>query len=188
MSFVKGALQQVMTGVQYIHSEFKECHNDIKPENVLLDRKPRDVNDVPRFMIADFGCASGFGAAANGDPRYNAPELWMGQSVSYKSDVWALGVMSYELLSGGFLVFTGEKNISGWGAFSSYGGGILVQRLQQGITQPNAQPDWSPFQGYKPEVLRLLQGMLSWDARQRRHLLDCINSSLLRSAADQEMM
>merc|ERR1719387_3069550 len=96
IEFIQGMMAQAMKGILYIHTEFRECHNDIKPENVLLDRKPSAITDIPRAMIADFGCVSGDGSGATGDPRYNAPELWKGGVVSFASDVWALGVMLYE--------------------------------------------------------------------------------------------
>ena len=50
--------------VKYIHDEFKCSHNDIKPENILLARKPASPEDVPRAMIADFGCMTTLSEAA----------------------------------------------------------------------------------------------------------------------------
>jgi len=204
MDFCRKGMMMVMSGAQYIHSQFKECHNDIKPENVLLDRKPKDANDVPRFMLADFGCASGLGGEVNGDPRYNAPELWRQPPgvVCYATDVWACGVMIYEMLSGGLLVFTDHANISGWAAWSSFGAqmvmtpqgpmqagpGAFVGLFQQRICTPGAQPDWRPVQGYSQSILQILRGMLTWDQRSRMTMPTALQSQWFKEGNDGSMM
>lgn len=164
-NLIAGVMQQVMRGVFYIHTEFKQCHNDIKPENVLLERKPTSLNDIPRCMVADFGCAAGDGSGADGDPRYNAPELWKGGCVTYASDVWALGVMLFEMLSGGLLVFTDHANLSGWKAFIEFEGGRLVHKLMQAM-HSNQEPNWSQIDG-GPEGNNLCRRMLALEPQQR---------------------
>jgi len=176
--FCASAIQQVLKGIEYIHCQFKECHNDIKPENVLADHKPEHRLDVPRFMVADFGCASATEAeGCTGDPRYNAPELWRGGRVSFKSDVWAVGVMLYELLSGGLLIFTNHANVSGWGAWTRVMGGELFRRLQQRIQVPGAQPDWTKMEGGGPAAVRLCQRLLVWDPYQRSRVDEALRGT-----------
>lgn len=171
LHFIAGVLRQVVTGVAYLHSTFKECHNDIKPENILLDRKPRGKSDVPRCMVADFGCASPDGGAVDGDPRYDAPEacpFWAPDGhVTYKSDVYALGVMFFELLSGGLLPYTDAANISGWSEWVSYDGGALFTKLVRSMEDPNAQPDWGQIQAAGADGVGLCQGMMYRDPRAR---------------------
>lgn len=71
-------------------------HADLKPENVII---PRDG----RLRVVDFGLARLVGAdhaAASGTPAYMAPERWQGSPPGPAMDVWALGVLLFELLEG----------------------------------------------------------------------------------------
>ena len=70
-------------------------HRDIKPENLLLD------GDV--LKLADFGCSSFAAGVRNtycGTPDYCSPEVLIGYNQCEKVDVWALGVLLFELLTG----------------------------------------------------------------------------------------
>lgn len=76
-------------------------HGDLKPQNVLVD------NETGRHFVTDFGLAARQGIAAGrlelgGTPTYMAPELWQGDpsSRSTMADVWSLGAILYELVSG----------------------------------------------------------------------------------------
>ncbi len=86
----------ILSGLDYLH-RVGLTHRDLKPENVLLQ------DGIPR--LTDFGLArvlkSGVRTAnISGTPRYMAPETFSG-SYSIASDLWAVGVLLYELLSGG---------------------------------------------------------------------------------------
>lgn len=95
---------QLCEALQYAHNE-GVVHRDIKPENILLDQKGM-------VKIADFGLAkmtAGNEDEAHltqsrqilGTPRYMAPEqLQGGQAVDHRSDIYALGVVFYEMLTG----------------------------------------------------------------------------------------
>jgi serine/threonine-protein kinase len=74
-------------------------HRDLKPENALLYEN--------HWCLADFGIARYAAASTAPDtrkfamtPRYAAPEQWRGERATYATDVYALGVMAFELLQG----------------------------------------------------------------------------------------
>lgn len=79
-------------------------HRDLKPENVLL---PRRAEDGVLVKIVDFGIARILDAPritttrhVMGTPQYISPEQAMGVAVDTRADVYALGVMMYEMLAG----------------------------------------------------------------------------------------
>ena len=77
-------------------------HRDIKPENILLVSADPCNFDI---KIADLGFAQQFDKETGldlvlGTPLYMAPELINHQKYSEKVDVWGLGVITYQLLSG----------------------------------------------------------------------------------------
>src|SRR5207237_394093 len=77
----------------------------LKSNNVILTAGP---DGAVRAVITDFGLARGLNAShrimnsgvAGGTPGYMAPELWKGEKASVASDIYALGVMLFELVSG----------------------------------------------------------------------------------------
>jgi serine/threonine-protein kinase len=79
-------------------------HRDLKSANVILCRGENDElrNDELRAVITDFGLA-GEGTQSGdlgGTPRYIAPELWKGERASEASDIYALGVILYDMVAG----------------------------------------------------------------------------------------
>jgi eukaryotic-like serine/threonine-protein kinase len=90
---------QVAAGLQAAHSA-GVVHRDVKPANVLISRDGR-------VKIADFGIASAVGSASitgsgmlAGTPAYLAPEQVTGGSATPASDLYSLGIVGYECLTG----------------------------------------------------------------------------------------
>ena len=87
---------QIVAALQYLHSQSPPIiHRDLKPENVLLDK---DDN----CKLADFGSANqkNFTTTFCGTPLYMAPEMLLKSDYDQNLDVWSLGILIFELLSG----------------------------------------------------------------------------------------
>jgi len=138
-----------------------------------LENKPKSLGDIPRAMIADFGEVSAQNAVGHGDPRYRAPEVWdrqdgtRGSVATVESDVWGLGVMFFELLSGGNLPFIKHRNLANWPSFIQYQGGRLARTLAQAMWTPNAQPDYTELAAAGPYAVDLCKGMLAYNRSDR---------------------
>jgi serine/threonine-protein kinase len=87
--------RQLCAGVAAAH-ERGVIHRDLKPANVMIDG---DGN----VRITDFGIATAAadaGAATAGTPQYMAPEQLAGRAASVKSDIYALGLILFEVFTG----------------------------------------------------------------------------------------
>ena len=94
-------VHQIMLGLNYMHNR-NITHRDIKPENILL--MSDDINNFD-IKIADLGFAQKFDKNSGldlvlGTPLYMAPELVKHKKYSEKVDVWSLGIITFQLLSG----------------------------------------------------------------------------------------
>lgn len=96
------ALKQVLEGLRYLHN-IGIAHRDLKPENILYSHTGPDA----RLLISDFGLA-GYRRdggqftmkTACGTAEYVAPEVLLRTPYTVAVDLWAVGVITYILISG----------------------------------------------------------------------------------------
>jgi eukaryotic-like serine/threonine-protein kinase len=75
-------------------------HHALKPSNIFFTPDP-DRASQERIIVVDFGLARLVGAKLEyGHPQYLAPEQWMGAAQDGSADIYALGVMAFEMMTG----------------------------------------------------------------------------------------
>jgi predicted ATPase len=136
--------QQTCDALEYAHARGL-VHRDLKPENVLIERQ--GFQYVAK--LADFGLATARGApvqkgdGAEGTVYYLAPEVIAGKPADVGADLYALGVMLYEMV-------TGRVPFSNFDAET-----IFVQHLRESAAPPSqSRPDVPP--ALESIILRLL--------------------------------
>jgi len=100
--------RQILDGLGAIHTQ-QIVHRDVKPQNVMLDGKIAKLTD---FGVAALPVEHGLTQTGMtvGTAAYMAPEQASGESVSAQADLYAVGVILYELLTGQ-LPFKGENPV-----------------------------------------------------------------------------
>lgn len=95
---IRDVLRETARGLKHAH-ERGIVHRDIKPSNLFLE-------NTGRTKIMDFGIAGApasdddAGQGVVGTPGYIAPELLLGRGADHRADIYALGVVAYEMLAG----------------------------------------------------------------------------------------
>jgi TonB family protein len=95
---VVSLVSQIASAIDYAHSE-GVIHRDIKPSNVI-------VHAGEKVKVTDFGIAKMMDAEATnsglmmGTPSYMSPEQAMGEELDGRTDIFSLGVVAFEMLSG----------------------------------------------------------------------------------------
>ncbi len=157
--------------LDYAHSR-GIVHRDVKPANVVLrsDTGPIDptkplpadidpiLTDFGVARIADSGAQTASGTLI-GTPAYMSPEQARGMSIDKRTDIYALGVMLYEMLSGR-LPFEGETQAS-----------ILLKHITE-IPQP------LPFAESRPAVQAVIDRALAKDPALRYQTAGALSTAL----------
>jgi hypothetical protein len=95
----KRYIRQICQGLQHMHEQ-NIVHLDIKPENILFEKK-----NSPNVKLVDFGLAMKLDPdevvqVSSMTVEFAAPEIVENDSVGFATDMWAVGVLTYVILSG----------------------------------------------------------------------------------------
>ena len=136
-------MEDLSSALGYAHSENMQ-HRDIKPSNVMMDKGSRAV-------LTDFGIAKLFKEGENltasgamiGTPAYISPEQANGLPGDHRSDIYSMGIMFYQLVTGR-LPYEGDTPIS-----------IILKHLQEVPAPPTVHnPSLPP--GVEAIILRCI--------------------------------
>ncbi|MEE8367410.1 MAG: serine/threonine-protein kinase [Thermoanaerobaculia bacterium] len=147
------AARQLCAGLAAAHDQ-GVLHRDLKPANIMIDGRGQ-------VKITDFGLAGldetiqGAEVRA-GTPAYMAPEQWAGKEVTVKSDLYALGLVLYEL-------FTGQSPYAG----KSRAEIAALQQESATSTLSDLSTPSSLVEGFDPGVERVILRCLEKDPGQR---------------------
>ena len=99
---VRGIVEQIARGLQAFH-RLEMLHQDLRPENIMIDKSGT-------VKIIDFGSTKVAGVIEAtpsidhndilGTAQYTAPEYFLGEGGTRRSDIFSLGVMTYQMLTG----------------------------------------------------------------------------------------
>jgi serine/threonine protein kinase len=96
-------IRSICSGLSYVHSK-GIVHGDLKCDNILLsDEKKVKIDEYlfPIPKLADFGLGQfGDNKIVGGTPGFIAPEILRGSGLNFKTDIFALGMLMFEILSG----------------------------------------------------------------------------------------
>lgn len=146
-------MRQLTSAIAHAH-ENQIIHRDIKPQNILVDQEGN-------IKVTDFGIATSLSATSYtktnsviGTVHYISPEQARGGTATKKSDIYALGIVLYELLTGE-LPFSGESAVS-----------IALKHLQ------TETPSVRSFDGTIPQSLENV--VLKATAKNPSHRYSCV--------------
>lgn len=116
--------RQLTAGLAEAHRQ-SIVHRDLKPENIML-------TPSGEVKVMDFGISKSYAAGATvtgaiiGTPAYMAPEQAEGKSTDHRTDIYALGLVLYEMFTGS-APFTGETPVA-----------VALKQLRDAPTVPSA--------------------------------------------------
>ncbi|MBN1666573.1 MAG: serine/threonine protein kinase, partial [Anaerolineales bacterium] len=103
---IRAIFQPVCAALHFAH-QMGYVHCDIKPGNIMIEHSGRVlVNDFGIARLSETATATMVGL---GTPAYMAPEQIQGLDPTPQTDIYALGIILFELLTGGERPFTGEQ-------------------------------------------------------------------------------
>jgi serine/threonine protein kinase len=137
-----GLAQQMCSALQEAHAQ-GIVHRDLKPENVMVDTQGN-------VKIMDFGIARSMDAMTRltgsmvGTPAYMAPEQVSGKQVDFRTDIYALGLILYE-------IFTGQPTFQAENAVA-----VALKQMREAPKPPHEIDPSIPF-GIERAIMKCLQ-------------------------------
>jgi len=112
----KFVINQILNAVEYLHQN-GIAHRDLKPENILCCTQTRNQRVRKEIIkVADFGLSKMFSQedliSQCGSPTYVAPEVLLSQTYDQSVDMWAIGVITFVMLTGCFPFYVEGQNYS----------------------------------------------------------------------------
>jgi serine/threonine protein kinase len=166
--------QGILLGLQHLHRH-RIVHRDFKPANILISR-----DNAGRFIpkIADFGLSklvsddeldsSDFDLSdGRGTPSYKAPEQIEGSKVSFNLDLWAFGIILYEMLTGEKPFKADQRTASEQSARREIEKKIIQVELPARLNEVN--------EPYRSMIRRCLVRDIRERARKEEELLDLLD-------------
>mmetsp|Transcript_11668 Transcript_11668/g.33575 ORF Transcript_11668/g.33575 Transcript_11668/m.33575 type:complete len:772 (-) Transcript_11668:2-2317(-) len=155
---------QVALALQHIHSH-NVLHRDLKPLNIFLTRQGI-------VKLGDFGIArvldNSVGAQTTiGTPHYLSPEICNNEPYGTRSDLWSLGVVTYEL-SALKVPFSGTS--------------LPAVALQIIGADPSALPEW-----YSPQLSKIVFGLLDKNPLKRPSLEQILGSAFVQQYIERNL-
>ena len=154
---------QAALGLRHVHGK-RIVHRDVKSLNLFFDAEDN-------VLVGDLGIAkvlspnTMFARTIVGTPYYLSPELCEDKPYNEKSDVWALGVVLYEMCTGGKHPFDAQNE------------GALIRKIMKGV--------WTPLPGgkFSSQLGDLLHSCLTMDHRTRPDTAGLLRNPALVSRA-----
>ncbi|CDS39792.1 death associated protein kinase 1 [Echinococcus multilocularis] len=149
-------IAQILLGVNHMH-QLGIVHLDLKPENIMIE----DM-ETKRIKIIDFGLARRLNPNEviqdmAGTPEFCAPEIVNFDPITFATDMWAIGVMTYILLSG----------------ISPFAGDTQVETFQN-ILECSVTFDRDEFLDVSPEARDFITRLLRKNPRKRDTASQCL--------------
>jgi serine/threonine-protein kinase len=140
--------RQVADGLGYAHQR-GIVHRDIKPGNIMLNAGAAKIMDfgLARMRMSDHKTSTGM---VLGTPRYMSPEQISGQPLDHRTDVFSLGIVLYEMLTGTRL-YSGEN----------------IEQVEHAITTTEHVPPTRVVPGLPAMLDFVVARALKKDAKQR---------------------
>lgn len=165
----------VLLGLQALHNQ-GICHRDLKSSNVLLGSRGK-------CHLADFGCSRTAGTMESsklhtvcGSPAWMAPEVLMGGGYSYSADIWAVGCLVLEMVTG----------LAPWAACAFDNEVVAMMRIASGNSTPL---DVLPSECALSSSCRdFVQQCLQRDPQTRSAVKDLLQHAFVADASDASLL